>query len=127
VVQDQSMPPGGWQAGGPVRMPSGLFPSGPPRPTFREPHPVRGAAVAVGFGAGSLWMLLFGVLGHGVRGYAWWTLIAGATGWLVSLALSRFGDRGVAAGIAAAVGLAVAICAIAVGTRWATAAVWPMW
>jgi membrane-bound ClpP family serine protease len=108
-------------------MPSGLFPSGPPRPTYREPNRVRAGAVSVGFGAAALWMLLFGLLGHGLRGYAWWTLLAGGAAWLLAVALARFGDRGVAAGIAVAVGLAGAIAAIAVATRWANTGVWPMW
>lgn len=125
-MADQSGPPIGWQAPGP-RPPSGLFPSGPPRPTYREPHRVRGGAVSAGFGAAALWMLLFGLLGHGLRGYAWWTVLAGGAAWLLALALARFGDRGVAAGMAVAVGLAGAIGAIAVATRWANTGVWPMW
>jgi hypothetical protein len=111
----------------PANPPSGLFPSGPPRPTYREPHPVRGAAVAAGVGAATLWTLVFGLLASGVRGYAWWTVLAAALAWLVALGLARFGDRGVAVGVAIATGLAVSIAAVAVATRWAGSGDWPMW
>jgi hypothetical protein len=102
----------GWPSGPGAlpRTPSGLFPSGPPRPTYREPHPVRAGAVAAGAGAGALWMLLFGLVATTARGYAWWTISAGITGWLAALVLARYGDRGVAVGVAAstAVGAAIA-------------------
>jgi hypothetical protein len=101
----------GWPSGGGAlpRTPSGLFPSGPPRPSYREPHPVRGSAVAIGTGAGALWMLLFGLVASTARGYAWWTVSAGITGWLAALVLARYGDRGVAVGVAASTGLGAAI------------------
>lgn len=99
----------GWPTATLPRSPSGLFPSGPPRPTYREPHPVRGSAVAIGAGAGALWMLLFGLVASSARGYAWWTVAAGIAAWLAALALARFGDRGVAAGVAASAGLGAAI------------------
>ena len=111
----------------PASPPSGLFPSGPPRPTFREPHPVRGSAVAAGLGAGALWMLVFGLLAGGLRAYAWWTALAAAMGWLVSLGLARYGDRGVAVGVAISTGLAMSIAAVAVAARWAASGDWPMW
>jgi hypothetical protein len=107
--------------------PSGLFPSGPPRPTYREPHPVQGAQVAAGLGAATLWMLMFGLLAGGLRGYAWWTVFAGALAWLVALALARLGDRGVAVGVAIATGLALSVAAVAVAVRWAEIGDWPMW
>jgi hypothetical protein len=111
----------------PGSQPSGLFPSGPPRPTFREPCPVRGAAVAAGLGAGALWMLVFGLLAGGLRAYAWWTVLAAAVAWLVSLGLARYGDRGVAVGVAISTGLAISVAAVAVATRWADSGDWPMW
>jgi hypothetical protein len=107
--------------------PSGLFPSGPPRPTYREPHPVRGAAVAAGLGAAALWMLVFGLLASSLRAYAWWTLLAGVLAWLVALGLARLGDRGVAVGVAIATGLALSAAAIAVAVQWADTGNWPMW
>jgi hypothetical protein len=111
----------------PANPPSGLFPSGPPRPTFREPLPVRGGAVAAGFGAAVLWMLVFGLLAGGLRAYAWWTVFAGVLAWLVSLGLARFGDRGVAVGMAISTGLTMGIAAVAVAVRWANTGDWPMW
>jgi hypothetical protein len=107
--------------------PSGLFPSGPPRPTYREPHPVRGTAVAAGLSTAALWMLIFGLLGGGLRAYAWWTLFAGAVGWLVSVGLARFGDRGVAVGVAISTGLAMSIAAVSLAIEWGNSGNWPMW
>jgi hypothetical protein len=110
-----------------AQQPSGLFPSGPPRPTYREPYPVRGTAVAAGLSAAALWMLVFGLLAGGVRAYAWWTVFAGAVGWVVALGLARFGDRGVAVGVAISTGLALSIAATAVAVQWGNSGDWPMW
>src|SRR5207244_4604895 len=85
---------------GTIRAPSGLFPSGPPRPTYREPHPARLGAVALGGAAGTVWMALFGLLAGTARAYAWWTVAAGTAAWLAALALARYGLRGVAVGVA---------------------------
>jgi hypothetical protein len=110
----------------PPRTPSGLFPSGPQRPTYREPHPVRGSALATGAGAAVGWLFFFGLLGRDLRGYVWWTLLAGAVAWLAALALVRFGDRGAAAGVSMVTAVAWAIAGAAVVVRWATVG-WPLW
>lgn len=124
-------PPPGWtgQPSGlfPANPPSGLFPSGPPRPVYREPHPVRGAGVAAGLGAGALWMLFFGLLGGGLRAYVWWTVLAGGMAWLVALGLARYGDRGVAIGVAIVTGAGLSIAATAVALRWGVSGSWPLW
>ena len=109
-----------------MRTPSGLFPSGPPRPTYREPHPVRGGAVAAGFGVGARWMLLFGVLGTSIASYGWWTILAGAVAWGVALLLARLGDRGVAVGVAIATGVAWAVAVLVIEVTWAVRG-WPLW
>ncbi|HZN17959.1 MAG TPA: hypothetical protein VFB84_07195 [Micromonosporaceae bacterium] len=108
-------------------LPSGLFPSRPPRPTYREPHPVRAVAVAAGLAAGALWMLLFGLLATSVRGYGWWTFAAGVTAWAVALGLVRFGDRGVAVGVAIAAGTGWAVAGAVLTAAWAARADWPLW
>ncbi|HET8681336.1 MAG TPA: hypothetical protein VFM54_05620 [Micromonosporaceae bacterium] len=108
-------------------LPSGLFPSRPPRPTYREPHPVRAVAVAAGLAAGALWMLLFGLLATSVRGYGWWTFAAGATACAVALGLVRSGDRGVAAGVAIAAGIGWAVAGAVLTAAWAARADWPLW
>ncbi|MGC4876878.1 hypothetical protein ACLQ26_11550 [Micromonospora sp. DT43] len=110
------------------RTPSGLFPAGPPtRPTFREPHPVTGGGVAVGGGAAAAWLLLFGLLGTDVVSYAWWTVVAGLLAWLTALVLVRYGDRGVATGVAIVTAGGWSIAAAVVAVRWATSADWPLW
>ncbi|MBX6358430.1 MAG: hypothetical protein IRZ05_21585, partial [Micromonosporaceae bacterium] len=88
---------------------------------------VRGTAVAAGLSVAALWMLVFGLLAGGLRGYAWLSLFAGAVAWLVSLGLARFGDRGVAVGVAISTGLAMSITAVAVAVHWANSGDWPLW
>jgi hypothetical protein len=113
-------------AGGAMRIPGGLIPSGPPRPIFREPFPVRLGPTAAGAGAGALWMLLFGLLANNARGYAWLSFLAGAAAWLTAAVLSRFGDRGVAVGIAVSAAVGVAVAGIVVTARWAGGD-WLLW
>jgi hypothetical protein len=109
-----------------MRMPSGLFPSGPPRPIFREPFPVRAGAVTLGVVGGGLWMMLFGLLASTAAAYAWITIIAGLVAWLVCLLLARMGDRGAAAGVAISVAVGLSIAAIVVAVRWAGGD-WILW
>lgn len=112
----------------PGRIPSGLFPAGPPlRPTYREPHPVTGTGVAAGGGAAAAWLLLFGLLGSDVSTYAWWTVVAGVLAWLAALVLVRAGDRGLATGIAIVTAGGWSIAAAVVAVRWAGAGNWPLW
>ncbi|HEY1485423.1 MAG TPA: hypothetical protein VGF84_04925 [Micromonosporaceae bacterium] len=82
---------------------------GVPRPIYREPAPARSGSVLLGAGAGALWMMLFGLLGHSARSYVWWSIGAGMAGWIASYVLARLGDRGVAAGVAIATGFGVAV------------------
>ncbi|HET8640586.1 MAG TPA: hypothetical protein VFM37_01545 [Pseudonocardiaceae bacterium] len=109
------------------RLPSGLFPSRPPRPSYREPHQVRAGAVAAGLSTGALWMLLFGLLATSVRSYGWWTLAAGAAAWVMALVLVRYGDRGVAVGVAVAVGIGWVVAGAVLVAAWAARADWPLW
>ena len=110
------------------RTPSGLFPSGPPpRPIYREPHPVRVGGLIAGGGGTAAWLLLLGLLGGDLRGYAWWTLFAGTLAWLAALVLAKAGDRGVAAAIAMVTGVGWSIAAVAVATRWGQTGAWPLW
>jgi hypothetical protein len=109
------------------RTPSGLFPARTSRPTYREPHPVRGGALFLGLLGGGGWVLLFGLLGRGLRGYAIWTGFAAAVAWLVCAILVRYGDRGVAAGAAISAGAGVAVAAAAIAIRWSGTGDWPLW
>lgn len=109
-----------------MRVTTGLFLSGPPRPIFREAFPVRGGAVALGMIGGGLWMMLFGLLASDARGYAWITIIAGIAAWLVALVLVRTGDRGVAAGVAMSTAVGLSIAAIVIVVRW-VGGVWLLW
>lgn len=107
--------------------PSGLFPSAPPRPTYREPHPVRALSVLSGMAAAGVWVILFALLGHSLAARAWWTICAGAVAALAAVALARDGDRGVAVGVAVTVAVALATVAGTVAWRWSVTAEWPLW
>lgn len=126
-------PPGGAYAG---HRPSGLFPAkqaqgvvGPNgamlRPIYREMVPVTAGKAAIGVLAGTLWMGLFGLLATSAQGYVWWTIIAAVLAWPVLAVLTRFGDRGVAAGAAVSTGFGLAIAALVVIVR-GFAGDWPL-
>lgn len=107
--------------------PSGLFPSGPPRRTYREAHPVRLAAVLAGVAAGTGWILLFGALGGGPHAHAWWTVGASCVAWVVALVLARYGDRGVAVGVALAGGAGWTAVVGLVALYWMATGDFPLW
>lgn len=113
--------------GVPPRGVSGLFPSAPMRPTFREQYPIRAGSVAAGLGGALGWLLVFGLLGRDLVGYAWATITAGVVAWVTALLLARYGDRGVATGIAIATALGLSIVTTAVAVRWAMSDDWPLW
>jgi hypothetical protein len=71
-------------------------------------------------------MLLFGLLATNARVYAWLTISAGLVAWLAALALARFGDRGVAIGVAISSAVGVGIAAIVVIARMAGGH-WLLW
>ena len=108
------------------RAPSGLFPAGSSRPRLREPYPIRTAPLLAGAGATALWLLLFGLLATSIGGYVWWTIFAASLAWLVALILARFGDRGVATGVAVTTGAGLAIAMFVTAYTWATTG-WPLW
>jgi hypothetical protein len=112
----------------PGRGPSGPFPSRPggQRPTYRELLPVGAGRAAVGVLAATLWMGLFGLLASSARGYAWWTIIAAVLAWPVLAVLTKFGDRGVAAGAAVSTGFGLAIAGMVVTLRWLNGD-WLLW
>jgi hypothetical protein len=82
--------------------------------------------VLVGAGFAASWLLIFGLLGSSARTYVWLTLTGAATAWLIAFVLARFGDRGVAVGVAISTGIGVAIAFALVIQRWATSG-WPLW
>ena len=107
--------------------PSGLMPGLPPRPIYREPHPVSALPVLSGLAATTLWFVLFGSLGRDLASYAWWTILAAVSAWLVAGLLTVFGDRGVAVGVAIAGGIGLSIAMAFVGLRWTDTYDWPLW
>ncbi|MBO0870587.1 MAG: hypothetical protein J2P15_18685 [Micromonosporaceae bacterium] len=109
-----------------ARTPSGLFPSGPPRPAYREPHQVRLGAVALGAVAGTLWMLFLGLLAVDARSYIRWSLAAGLLAWGAALGLARYGIRGIAVGVALSTGLGMAIAGVILTEHWAGGH-WLLW
>ena len=115
-------PPAGWLPDRPAA-PVGL----PPRPVYREPHPISVAPLLSGIGATLIWFALFGSLGRDLAGYAWWTLTAAISAWVVAAVLAVLGDRGVATGVALVSGLGLATAAGFVTARWITTNDWPLW
>jgi hypothetical protein len=103
-----------------------LFPARTLRPIYREPLPARPGAVVAGAVAGAVWMLLFAFMGHGVRGYCWWSIGAALVAWFAAAILARSGDRGVAAGVSMSAGVGLAIVASVVVSHWAGGH-WPLW
>lgn len=110
-----------------MRPPSGLFPGLPPRPVYREPHPIRSGPLLSGLAASVVWFVLFGSLGHDLASYAWWTIVAGITAWAVALVLGLLGDRGAATGVALGSGIGLSIALGLVAARWITTYNWPLW
>lgn len=82
--------------------------------------------VVLGFVVGLLWMALIGAQAISFRGYGWATLVGGLIAGAVAGALVRFGDRGVAVGVAGASGLGIAVAAVMVIVRWSSSG-WPLW
>ena len=123
-------PPPGWQPGGyarpPMPTPSGLFP-GPARPVYREAHPIAAAPLLAGVGCTLLWFSLFGALGRSLASYAWWTVVAAITAWVVATVLTLLGDRGVAVGVALTAGFGLSIAGLFVANRWMATSDWPLW
>jgi hypothetical protein len=107
--------------------PSGLFPSGPPRRAYREPHPVRVAPLFIGIAAGTGWILLVAALGGAPRAHAWWTVGASTAAWAAALALARYGNRGVAVGVALAGGAGWTAVVSLVALYWMATGDFPLW
>lgn len=61
-----------------------------------------------------------------LRSYLWITIAASVVAWLTALALARFGDRGVAVGIALATSVGLSIAVIVLISQWFSAG-WPLW
>lgn len=123
-------PPPGWLPAGadtPPVMPPGLLVRHPPRPVYREPHPIGAASLLCGMAAAMVWLAAFGFLGRDLVGYAWWTVVAAVSAWVVALVLTVFGDRGVATGVAIVSGLGLSVAMGFVTHRWVTTMDWPLW
>ena len=108
-------------------MPPGLYTGHPPRPVYREPHPIGTAPLLAGMAAAMLWLALFGLLGNNLVTYAWWTVLAAVTAWVVALILTVLGNRGVAVGVAIVAGLGLSIAMGFVTYRWITTLDFPLW
>jgi hypothetical protein len=107
--------------------PASLPPGLPPRPVYREPHPIGTAPLLSGMGAALIWFALFGLIGRDLVSYAWWTVVAAVTAWIVALVLSILGDRGVAVGVAIVSGAGLSVAMGFVTYRWITTLDFPLW
>jgi hypothetical protein len=121
-------PPPGWlPASADMRPPTAVLPPQPPRPVYREPHPVGLGQLFAGIGAAIVWFALFGSIGRDLFSYAWWTIAAAVSAWAVAVVLSVLGDRGVAIGVALTAGLGLSVAGALVALRWITTSDWPLW
>ncbi len=123
-------PPPGWlpaPADAPPPASSPAPPGLPARPVYREPHPIGVAPLLSGMAAALLWFALFGSIGRDLVSYAWWTVAAAVSAWLVALVLTVLGDRGAAAGVAIISGIGLSVAMGLVANRWITTNDWPMW
>ncbi|MCA2215777.1 hypothetical protein [Jidongwangia harbinensis] len=123
-------PPPGWlpasgDQAAPVSGP--MPPARPAHPIYREPHPVTAAPLLAGIGATALWFALFGAIGRDLFSYAWWTVVAAVSAWVVAAVLTVLGDRGVAVGVAVTSGVGLSVAGGFVAFRWITTSDWPMW
>ncbi|AGZ46634.1 hypothetical protein AFR_41900 [Actinoplanes friuliensis DSM 7358] len=121
-----AQPPAGWLPGR-SQLPAGLPPGPPPRPVYREPNPITVAPLLSGLGATLVWFALFGAIGRDLLTYAWWTVAAAISAWIVATVLAVLGDRGVATGVALASGIGLSIATGFVAVRWITTSDWPLW
>jgi hypothetical protein len=71
-------------------------------------------------------MLLFGLIGTDERSYLWSTIVAAGVAWIAAGVLARFGDRGVATGVALSSGAGLAIAGLVIVITWAGGQ-WPLW
>lgn len=83
-------------------------------------------AVFVGGAATAAWLLLVGLLSTSIAAYLWLTLAATLPAWVTSAVLLKFGDRGVAAGVAGATGLGLGVIFVVIIQQWVTVG-WPLW
>ena len=123
-------PPPGWlpaPADAPPPASAAALPGLPARPVYREPHPIGVAPLLSGMGAALIWFALFGSIGRDLVSYAWWTVAAAVSAWLVALVLTLLGDRGVATGVAIISGIGLSVAMGLVATRWIMTNDWPMW
>jgi hypothetical protein len=119
--------PGAWQ--GALKPPVFVVPALPrvlERPTYREPLPVRSGRVWAGAGAAALWMLLFGLQASTIRAYAWITIAAAVVALGAAGILAKFGDRGVAVGVAISSGIGLSVAGL-FGAFQAFSGHWILW
>ena len=119
--------PGPWQ--GALKPPVFVvppLPRVPIRPVYREPLPVRSGRVWAGAGAAALWMLLFGLQASTIRAYAWITIAAALVALGAAGILAKFGDRGVAVGVAISSGIGLSVAGL-FGAFQAFSGHWILW
>ena len=86
---------------------------------------MRVSAVLAGAGVAAAWLLVAGLFATSATTYVWFTLTASVLAWGCAGVLVRFGDRGVATGVALATALGTSVAMGVVVFQWATAG-WPL-
>jgi hypothetical protein len=82
--------------------------------------------VLVGAAMTAAWLLLVGLFATSIASYFWLTVGAAAVSWALAMVLLRFGDRGVATGIALTTSVGASVAVLLVVARWSTVG-WPLW
>ena len=87
---------------------------------------MRVSAVLTGAGVAAGWLLVAGLFSTTAMTYIWFTLTAALLAWGCAAVLMRFGDRGVATGVALATALGASVAVGLMVLQWVTTG-WPLW
>jgi hypothetical protein len=82
--------------------------------------------VLAGAAMTAAWLLLVGLFATSAATYFWLTMSAVAVASAVAAMLMRFGDRGVATGVALTTSIGASVAVVLVVTRWVSVG-WPLW
>lgn len=98
------------------------------RPIYREIHQVRASMVLAGSAGAAVWFLVWLLaFARSAPSFTWVTLIASIIASVAAALLFRYGDRGVATGVAGVTGACLAIAGLVVELHYVMSGSWIMW